>query len=94
MKFKSHLYYEEKDRVSESLKKLKILPGSKIVFFKNGVCQGEAFTDVYGGSYYPAISLYKNAVIQIFFGPHFAYSPSSAGYKDYRGVSLFYSIFY
>ena len=47
MKFKSHLYYEEKDRLQENLKKLKPLPGSTITFFRNGVCLGSAFTDIY-----------------------------------------------
>ena len=36
IKFKSHLYYEEKDELQENLKKLKTLTGSKITFFKNG----------------------------------------------------------
>lgn len=87
VKFKSHLYYEEKDRVSEFLKNLKVLPQSKITFFKNGVCQGEAFVDVYGGAYFPAVSLHKNATVTINFGPNFKYPPK----KDeinYKGMFL------
>ena len=47
IKFKSHLYFEEKDRLQENLKNLKPLPGSKITYFKNGEPLGEAFTDIY-----------------------------------------------
>nr|CAD7431225.1 unnamed protein product [Timema monikensis] len=61
VKFKSHLYYEEKDNVAEALKNLNVLPGSKIIFFTNGQCHGAAFSDIYGGAYYPTLSLYKNA---------------------------------
>ena len=48
IKYKSHFYYEEKNRVKEAEKELTPLTGSKIVFFKNGECLGEAFTDIYG----------------------------------------------
>ncbi|XP_055547342.1 set1/Ash2 histone methyltransferase complex subunit ASH2 isoform X1 [Wyeomyia smithii] len=74
VKFKSHLYYEEKDKVTETLKTLKVLPDGKIFFFKNGVCQGEAFTDIFGGAYYPALSVHKNATISLNFGPNFKHS--------------------
>lgn len=84
MKFKSHLYYEEKDNVPESLKNLKLLPGSKIIFFKNGVCQGEAFLDIFGGAYYPALSLHKNSTVSVNFGPNFKYPPTE---HKYRSVS-------
>ena len=47
VKFKSHLYFEEKDRFQENLKTLQTLPGGKIYFFKNGVPLGEAFNDIY-----------------------------------------------
>ena len=47
VKFKSHLYFEEKDRLQEALKNIKPLPGSKIIFYKNGESLGEAFTDIY-----------------------------------------------
>ena len=50
MKFKSHFYFEEKDRVTEAEKALEPLPGSKITFFKNGECLGTAFTDVFAVS--------------------------------------------
>ncbi|KAK9507533.1 hypothetical protein O3M35_007369 [Rhynocoris fuscipes] len=87
VKFKSHLYYEEKDRVAEFLKKLEVLPGSKIIFYKNGVCQGDAFLDIYRGAYYPAISLHKNATVTINFGPNFKHPPSTKQFK-YKGMYL------
>ncbi|XP_018790989.1 PREDICTED: set1/Ash2 histone methyltransferase complex subunit ASH2 isoform X3 [Bactrocera latifrons] len=71
VKFKSHLYYEDKDKVQETLKGLKVLPGSTIEYFKNGKSQGVAFTDIYGGSYYPTISIHKNATVAVNFGPNF-----------------------
>ncbi|KAF2879201.1 hypothetical protein ILUMI_26956 [Ignelater luminosus] len=81
VKFKSHLYYEDKDNVSECLKNLKVSPGSKIIFFKNGVCQGVAFTDIYGGCYYPALSLHKSATVSVNFGPNFKYLPTEDAYQ-------------
>ncbi|KAI3419098.1 B30.2/SPRY domain-containing protein [Psidium guajava] len=51
-----------------------MVPGSEISFFKNGVCQGVAFKDLYGGRYYPAASLYTlpnqpNCLVRFNFGP-------------------------
>lgn len=86
VKVKSHLYYEDRDKVNEALKSLKSVPGSKIVFFKNGKPQGEAFTDIHHGAYYPALSIYKNATISINFGPNFKYPNVEEDYKC-RGVS-------
>lgn len=85
VKFKSHLYYEEKDQVPEAIKALKSLPGSKIVYFKNGVSQGEAFVDMYDGGYYPSISIYKNATVSVNFGPKFKHPPKDVAF---RGVSF------
>ncbi|KAK3136101.1 hypothetical protein QOZ80_5BG0428120 [Eleusine coracana subsp. coracana] len=41
----------------EELKTPDPVPGSKICYFKNGVCQGIAFQDIPGGRYYPAASI-------------------------------------
>lgn len=54
--------------------------GSEISFFKNGVCQGVAFKDLYGGRYYPAASMYTlphqpNCVVKFNFGPDFEFFP-------------------
>lgn len=87
VKFKSHLYYEDKDKVSETLKNLKPVAKAKIVFFKNGESQGEAFQDIYHGAYYPAISIFKNATISLNFGPNFKYPEIEEEYKC-RGVTL------
>lgn len=73
VKFKNHLYYEEKDAFKEAEKKLNRLEGSEIVFFKNGEFQGVAYKDIYQGTYYPSISIYKNASARINFGPKFNY---------------------
>lgn len=87
VKFKSHLYYEEKDQVPEALKALKPLHGSKIVFYKNGECQGDAFIDMYRGAYYPTLSIHKNATVSVNFGPNFKFAPSNV---NFRGVIIFY----
>ncbi|XP_065568304.1 set1/Ash2 histone methyltransferase complex subunit ASH2-like [Artemia franciscana] len=84
VKFKSYLYYEEKDGTAEALKLVKPMAKSKILFFKNGVCQGEAFTDINDGTYYPCISVFKSATVSVNFGPNFKYPPE--GY-DYNPVS-------
>lgn len=62
----------------------KVVPGSEISFFKNGVCQGVAFTDINGGCYYPAASMYTlpnepNCVVKFNFGPDFDFYPENFG---------------
>ncbi|XP_065072264.1 set1/Ash2 histone methyltransferase complex subunit ASH2-like isoform X2 [Rhopilema esculentum] len=81
IKFKNHLYYEDKDMVEKAEKSLKELEGSEIEFFKNGKSQGKAFQNVFCGAYYPAISLYKNAMVSCNFGPDFQYPPEDCEYK-------------
>lgn len=84
VKFKSHLYYEEKDQVPEALKALKPLQGSKIIFYKNGINQGEAFIDINKGAYYPTVSIHKSATVSVNFGPNFKCPPTDV---TFRGVS-------
>ncbi|XP_045765530.1 set1/Ash2 histone methyltransferase complex subunit ASH2 isoform X1 [Maniola jurtina] len=85
VKFKSHLYYEDKDNIQESLNNLKPLPGSKILYFKNGICQGEAFTEVFQGCYFPAVSLHRNSTVSVNFGPNFKLPPNTD--YNYRPMS-------
>ncbi|XP_050370589.1 protein TRAUCO [Argentina anserina] len=59
---------------------VKVVPGSEISFFKNGICQGVAYKDLYGGRYYPAASMYTlphqpNCVVKFNFGPDFEFFP-------------------
>lgn len=82
VKFKSYLYYEEKDEVQQELKALAPLPGSKIVFYKNGQNLGTAFENIYGGTYYPAISLYKSCTVTMNFGPKFKHPPM----EEFKGM--------
>lgn len=56
--------------------------GSEISFFKNGVCQGVAFKDLYGGRYYPAASMYTlpnqpNCLVRFNFGPELECFPDN-----------------
>ncbi|XP_074041163.1 set1/Ash2 histone methyltransferase complex subunit ash2 isoform X2 [Leptinotarsa decemlineata] len=86
VKFKSHLYYEDKDHVQERLKSLETLQGSKIIYFKNGNSQGVAFEGIYRGSYYPTVSLHRNVTVSVNFGPNFKCPPSTEKYS-YRAMS-------
>ncbi|KNA18806.1 hypothetical protein SOVF_067520 [Spinacia oleracea] len=59
----------------------KIVSGSEISFFKNGICQGVAFQDLFGGCYFPAASMYTlpnqpNCVVKFNFGPDFECFPT------------------
>ncbi|XP_054711845.1 set1/Ash2 histone methyltransferase complex subunit ASH2-like [Uloborus diversus] len=76
VKFKSYLYYEEKDELQLELKNMKPLFGSKIVFYKNGKNMGVAFENINVGTYYPAVSLYKSVTVTLNFGPEFKYPPN------------------
>lgn len=87
VKFKSHLYYEDKDKIAEALKSLRTIPKSKIIFFKNGESQGVAFENINGGAYYPAISIYKNATVSVNFGPNFKYPEIEDEFRC-KGVSV------
>lgn len=89
MKFKSHLYYEDKDKVQETLKALKVKENCKISFFKNGQYQGVAFSDIYNGAYFPTISVYKNATVSINFGPTLKY-PEVMEKHNCRAVSIYF----
>ncbi|XP_067857119.1 set1/Ash2 histone methyltransferase complex subunit ASH2 isoform X4 [Heptranchias perlo] len=81
IKFKSYLYFEEKDFVDKAEKSLKPATGSKMIFYKNGENEGTAYEDVYAGVYHPAISLYKNCTVSINFGPNFKYPPKDIPFK-------------
>ncbi|XP_043938176.1 set1/Ash2 histone methyltransferase complex subunit ASH2 [Protopterus annectens] len=81
IKFKSYLYFEEKDFVDKAEKNLKPAPGSQMMFYKNGANQGLAFHDIFEGVYFPAISLYKSCTVSINFGPYFKYPPKDINYN-------------
>ena len=83
VKFKSFLYFEEKDEIPKAIKALTPLKGSRITFYKNGRSQGLAFSDVNAGTYYPAASLYKGATVSFNFGPKFKFPPE----ERFRAIS-------
>lgn len=87
IKFKSFLYYEEKDNAAVEEKKLKPYSGAKISWYLNGKNLGSAFDDVFKGTYYPAISLYKSAVVKANFGPRFRYAPKDMDRSKWRPMS-------
>lgn len=79
---------EEAPKTPSKVEEPKVLPGSSITFFKNGVSQGVAFKDIFEGSiflveklkfkgtYYPAASLYMGGIVKFNFGPHFHFPPN------------------
>ncbi|XP_013883580.1 set1/Ash2 histone methyltransferase complex subunit ASH2 [Austrofundulus limnaeus] len=81
IKFKSYLYFEEKDYVDKAEKSLKPIGHSRMVFYKNGVNQGVAFENLFEGIYFPAISLYKSCTVSVNFGPHFKFPPKDIKYQ-------------
>jgi Set1/Ash2 histone methyltransferase complex subunit ASH2 len=83
VKFKSYLYFEEKDDLPKSSKELRPLPGSEMVCYKNGTRIGTAFKDFYAGAYYPAASFYKNVTVTFNFGPNFKFPPKDVVYKGF-----------
>ncbi|XP_030292672.1 set1/Ash2 histone methyltransferase complex subunit ASH2 isoform X1 [Sparus aurata] len=81
IKFKSYLYFEEKDYVDKAEKSLKSTSPSRMIFFKNGVSQGVAYENLFEGLYFPAISLYKSCTVSVNFGPHFKHPPKDLKYQ-------------
>lgn len=81
VKFKSYLYYQEKDDVQKGIKNLKPLPGSMITYYKNGKNMDIAWNDINEGTYYPALSLYKNCTVSVNFGPNFKHPPKDTKYQ-------------
>lgn len=81
VKFRSHLYYEDKDDVAGTVKQLKPTNESHIQFFKNGKTSGIAFKNIYNGLYYPALSLFRSITVSTNFGPDFAHPPKNVKYR-------------
>ncbi|KAH8865739.1 Set1/Ash2 histone methyltransferase complex subunit ASH2 [Schistosoma japonicum] len=79
IRFRNSFYFEEKDEPTKAEKLLRPLLGSKITFYRNGKCMGTAFTNIYAGTYFPAISIYKSATVSVNFGPYFKYPPTDIG---------------
>ncbi|CAB3403842.1 unnamed protein product [Caenorhabditis bovis] len=76
--FKNNLFFEVHDEAAEKAKHLKELPESKIEFFHNGKSCGVAFENIYGGCYFPAVSLFHKARVNVNFGPKFVNLPQGA----------------
>ncbi|KAL0965262.1 hypothetical protein UPYG_G00278980 [Umbra pygmaea] len=81
IKFKSYLYFEEKDYVDKAEKSLKTVTPSRMLFYKNGVNQGLAYENLYEGLYFPAISLYRGCTVSVNFGPHFKHPPKDIKFQ-------------
>ncbi|CAG7836975.1 unnamed protein product [Allacma fusca] len=84
VRFKSHLYYEDKDDKSQEAD-VTLRPESKIICFKNGKYQGVAYENIFEGVYYPAVSLYKGCTVNVNFGPDFWTEPGQVDFP-HRGM--------
>lgn len=84
----SHLYTNKDPNTPD------INEGSKLLFFKNGICEKIAFTDLHEGFYYASASLYMNARVKFNFGPDFEKSPNLQPFQDDPDIMNFnpYSI--
>ncbi|KAH7698802.1 SPRY domain-containing protein, partial [Aphelenchoides avenae] len=75
VKFKNNYFYEEIEDVQKAARLAKPLHGSRIEFFKNGASCGTAFSDIFAGFYFPAVSIYQDATVRCNFGPKFKHRP-------------------
>lgn len=80
---KGRAYIEEKD--SPDVSKVRPLPGSRLLCYKNGVFQGTMRSDINEGTYYPAFSMYYGASIRVNFGPEFEFPPADV--SSFRPLS-------
>ncbi|KAI3383213.1 hypothetical protein SNEBB_006824 [Seison nebaliae] len=87
IKFKSHLYYESRDVLEDIVRSKTIVPDSSIHFFKNGKCLGPAFVQLTSGTYFPTISIYKDAHLNVNFGPNFEYEPDANLFPEWTPMS-------
>ena len=88
MRFRGRLFYVEEIETQPER-----MPGTKVIFFKNGMCQGVAFADLQEGKYFPAASLFTHpsqeepAEVKFNFGPDFQHVPNEDEYRQARPVS-------
>ncbi|PAV89141.1 hypothetical protein WR25_14154, partial [Diploscapter pachys] len=75
VRFKGHYFFEVHDNANETANNLLPLPWSRVEFFLNGRSCGTAYEEIYEGTYYPAISIFKNATVRCNFGPSFSFPP-------------------
>jgi Set1/Ash2 histone methyltransferase complex subunit ASH2 len=52
-------------RIGEEKKQFEKSMGSEVHMFRNGTHEGVAFADIYEGTYFPAVSLYNHARVEL-----------------------------
>ena len=87
-KYKRDVYAERREGDDERV----ALEGSRVVFYKNGACQGVAYEHLVQDIYFPAGSLYTDAsatgdaarpaVIDFNFGPNFSCAPEGVEFAS------------
>lgn len=68
----------------------RVVPGSYVRFYRNGEPLGPAFRDLFGGTYRPAVSLYRSAAVTARFAPPFEFPPPATDEElghEWRPVS-------
>ncbi|KAL7670756.1 hypothetical protein ACOME3_005680 [Neoechinorhynchus agilis] len=63
-------------------------PNSKIYFYHNGKCLGEAFTELVFGSYHASVSLFGCASVRLNFGPIFKYPIVDRKYRPMSTAAI------
>lgn len=74
-------YYHQILHANESTRITILITLLQISFFLNGHPAGVAFSDVYFGEYFPAISIYGRSTLRCNFGPTFKCPPKIEGRK-------------
>ncbi|CAI2328353.1 unnamed protein product [Caenorhabditis sp. 36 PRJEB53466] len=76
--FKSNLFFEVQGDSTVAVKHLVPVPGSYVEFFHNGKSCGKAFENIFGGTYFPSVSIFQRASVTMNFGPKFKSLPRGA----------------
>lgn len=73
--FKNNLFFEIHEESAEVVKTLQEMPGSYIEFYHNGKSCGIAYENIYAGTYFPSVSIFKNATVTMNLGPKYKHLP-------------------
>jgi Set1/Ash2 histone methyltransferase complex subunit ASH2 len=65
-----------------------LLPKSKIIFYKNGIKLGVAFSPLYEGTYFAALSLYKSASLTLNPGPFLEFAPRDLTFQPFSNAQV------
>jgi hypothetical protein len=67
--------------------RMKLHPGSCIMFYKNGTPLGKSIGPIYHGKYYPSVAVYKGS-LDLNFGPDFVYPPQGEAVRPCQDMCV------